>query len=153
MLRTSIETLSTQKKLISAAAIPNSHSDGDHSPYQGWYLATCQGNDCELLFIYTSKIHRSLGLGKALLRDLIARAGQASEMTSIFLEVRKSNQNGREDCRDSGKAGNRFNGSTPETAIEWRTRLCVRRVNGASRMLPGTGCGPEPVRQRQEVRI
>ena len=93
-LESCIETLSTQKSLLSAAAAaPSSQPDGDCSPYQGWYFAACQGNDCELLFIYPSKIHRGLGLGKALLQDLIARAGQAGEIASIFLEVRKSNQN------------------------------------------------------------
>jgi ribosomal protein S18 acetylase RimI-like enzyme len=91
-----ISTLRTQNSIISAASIEVQNNNAPQtlsSPYQGWYLATCQGADCELLFIYTAKIHRGLGLGRALILDLIARARQTSGIESIFLEVRESNQN------------------------------------------------------------
>ena len=87
-----VETFRTQNNLISAAVSDIALHDSNPSPYHGWYLATCQGNDCELLFIYTAKNHRGLGLGQALLQDLIARAKQTPGIESIFLEVRKSNQ-------------------------------------------------------------
>lgn len=91
-----ITTLRTQNSIISAAAINKQNNSAPQpfvTPYQGWYLATCQGADCELLFIYTAKIHRGHGLGRALILDLIARAHQTVGLESIFLEVRESNQN------------------------------------------------------------
>ena len=93
-----IATLRTQTNIISAAlTLQNNHHNSvlaaNTSPYSGWYLATCQGADCELLFIYTAKIDRGLGLGQSLLLDLIARARQSIGIEAIFLEVRMSNQN------------------------------------------------------------
>jgi ribosomal-protein-alanine N-acetyltransferase len=62
----------------------------DHS-WCGWYLATKQGEDFELLFIYSAPDARGRGIGKRLLSDLIKKVRKNSATAKIFLEVRASN--------------------------------------------------------------
>jgi ribosomal-protein-alanine N-acetyltransferase len=57
----------------------------------GWYLATKQGEDFELLFIYSAPEARGRGIGKQLLSDLIKKVRKNSAKAKIFLEVRSSN--------------------------------------------------------------
>ena len=130
-----IATLRTQTNIISAAlTLQNNHhdsvndsvNDANTTPYSGWYLATCQGADCELLFIYTAKIHRGQGLGRALLLDLIARARQSIGIEAIFLEVRKSNQNAKKlyECHGFMLISKRQNYySNGEDALVYRLNL------------------------------
>lgn len=58
----------------------------------GWYLATANGDDCELLFIYSHPEARCQGVGKALLTNLVARVKSTSAISAIVLEVRQSNK-------------------------------------------------------------
>lgn len=57
----------------------------------GWYLATVNGDDCELLFIYSRQNSRGKGVGKALLTDLLMRVKSSDAISAIVLEVRQSN--------------------------------------------------------------
>lgn len=57
----------------------------------GWYLATVNGDDCELLFIYSHQTLRGQGVGKALLTDLVMRVQSSDAISAIVLEVRQSN--------------------------------------------------------------
>lgn len=57
----------------------------------GWYLATVNGDDCELLFIYSHQNSRRQGVGKALLTDLVMRVKAIGTISAIILEVRQSN--------------------------------------------------------------
>jgi ribosomal protein S18 acetylase RimI-like enzyme len=101
-LESCVETMSRKDAILSAAACaihPRTAEIGytatssaeNKGQYIGWYLATCQGADCELLFICSAKAQRGQGLGGALLENLILRAKQRLGTEAIFLEVRESN--------------------------------------------------------------
>lgn len=76
------ETMRSHGKFLSAAV-------ESHQKWLGWYLATPQDADYELLFIYCTPSARGQGVGKMLLLDLIKKARVQS--SRIFLEVRPSN--------------------------------------------------------------
>jgi ribosomal-protein-alanine N-acetyltransferase len=78
------ETMSASPLFFSAAI------EIDHN-WCGWYLATKQGEDFELLFIYSAPNVRGRGIGKQLLSDLIKKVRKNSAKAKIFLEVRSSN--------------------------------------------------------------
>ena len=59
--------------------------------WHGWYLATKQGEDYELLFIYCAPASRGHGVGKLLLADLIKKVRKGDKHAKVFLEVRPSN--------------------------------------------------------------
>ena len=87
-LQSCIDTMQNHQYLSSSAAMGGTSSD----TWTGWYLATYEGSDCELLFIFTCSASRGQGIGAALLEDLIKRARAVGDIESIFLEVRISNQ-------------------------------------------------------------
>ncbi len=82
-----LETMSKMPGYFSAAAMLQ-----DHGPWVGWYLASFQASDCELLYIYASENSRGIGIGGLLIDHLITRATQEPGIESIFLEVRASNK-------------------------------------------------------------
>jgi ribosomal protein S18 acetylase RimI-like enzyme len=86
-LESCLETMGAHHVLSASAVNHGSSSKG----WVGWYLATCQGTDCELLFIYTASANRGQGIANKLLNDLIKRAGATDGIESLFLEVRVSN--------------------------------------------------------------
>lgn len=77
-------TMRASQKFFSAVAKANGQS-------VGWYLATVNGDDCELLFIYSHQNVRSRGVGKSLLSDLVTRVKSSAAISAIVLEVRQSN--------------------------------------------------------------
>lgn len=87
-LESCLETMAGDNVLSAAAIDKGSESNN----WAGWYMATCQGNDCELLFIYMARASRGVGIGNRLLSDLIKRAVTTGCVESIFLEVRVSNE-------------------------------------------------------------
>lgn len=78
------ETMLASSEFISAAV------ELDQT-WCGWYLATKQGDDYELLFIYNTPRVRGRGIGKVLLSDLIKKVRKNGHEGKIFLEVRASN--------------------------------------------------------------
>lgn len=81
-----LDTMRSHPGVLSAAAVTIAENR-----WLGWYLASYQDDQVELLFIFSSKNARGRGLGRLLLNDLIQQAQAKSELTSIFLEVRPSN--------------------------------------------------------------
>lgn len=77
-------TMRASPKFFSAAAKAEGQSIG-------WYLAIVNGDDCELLFIYSHLNARGQGVGKALLTDLVKRVKSSGAISAIVLEVRQSN--------------------------------------------------------------
>ena len=86
-LESCLETMAAHH-ILSAAAIDKV---SNKKTWVGWYLATCQGTDCELLFIYTARASRGQGIANMLVNDLIIRARSTATLESLFLEVRVSN--------------------------------------------------------------
>jgi ribosomal-protein-alanine N-acetyltransferase len=86
-LESCLETMGGNNVLSAAAIGTETHSKN----WVGWYLATCAGADCELLFIYTARANRGQGIANKLLNDLILRARATEGVESLFLEVRVSN--------------------------------------------------------------
>jgi ribosomal protein S18 acetylase RimI-like enzyme len=85
--RSCLESMTKMDAMLSAAATLQAGG-----PWIGWYLATCQSDTCELLYIYTAEASRGQRVAGQLLDDLIARATEAPDIDAIFLEVRPSNQ-------------------------------------------------------------
>jgi ribosomal-protein-alanine N-acetyltransferase len=77
-------TMRASPKFFSAVA-------KDRGQSIGWYLAIVNGDDCELLFIYSHQNSRGQGVGKALLSDLVSRVKSSDAISAIVLEVRQSN--------------------------------------------------------------
>lgn len=85
-LESCMTTMLANQVFLSAALL-----EKEKGPWLGWYLANTQAHECELLFIYTAKLHRGKGWANKLMKDLVERARKKSSLRAIFLEVRPSN--------------------------------------------------------------
>ena len=81
---------SCKETMLSVSAFISAAVELDQK-WCGWYLATKQGDDYELLFIYSTPGVRGRGIGKLLLSDLIKKVREDDNETKIFLEVRAGN--------------------------------------------------------------
>jgi ribosomal-protein-alanine N-acetyltransferase len=81
-----LESIKTQPHVISAFATLN-----NDKTWSGWYLATYEYDQAELLFVFTSKQQRGQGIARALLSDLIAQIKNDANILVLSLEVRPSN--------------------------------------------------------------
>jgi ribosomal protein S18 acetylase RimI-like enzyme len=79
------DTIRSSREFLSGAIV-------NGNIWLGWYLATGDRHDFELLFIYCDKALRGQGMGKELLLDLLERIRKnATTTVKVSLEVRPSN--------------------------------------------------------------
>lgn len=82
-----LSTMKAHPGFLAGAAVTSADK-----PWYGWYLATYQDHQAELLFVYTSETKRQKGVAKALLCDLMERLKSMTTIRALYLEVRPSNQ-------------------------------------------------------------
>jgi ribosomal-protein-alanine N-acetyltransferase len=64
----------------------------DEKVWDGFIFAELSNYNAELLYIYVRNEQRSCGVGKMLMKELIANLRGRSQMETLFLEVRRSNR-------------------------------------------------------------
>jgi ribosomal protein S18 acetylase RimI-like enzyme len=82
-----LETMASRPGIITGFACSKAPNT-----WLGWYLASFQNDQAELLFIYTAKTARRQGVARLLLRHLIDRLQKEPGCTTLFLEVRPQNR-------------------------------------------------------------